>query len=244
MRHLLWIIALLIGFALGYAVKTTTAKNTITLTVRTNQAILVHPKTGDTIKWEDEVTGHPSRVLFDEQPPPCSETVDPDKMLPQCTINVTSGVYGYSCDKNACRDPGVGVGPEVIELAARFSVPARTMSLPSPDTPVVSCDASNNAYASNITATAGNMLEWAPGKGSPGTGWTITPPAGVCSQGDSPFPRAGVCTVQITTPGTTQYQYQVAGTACTGNKKATANLTIQNPQAAPTPPTPASKKGQ
>ncbi|MGO9261515.1 MAG: hypothetical protein ACLQU1_35215 [Bryobacteraceae bacterium] len=222
-RHTPWILALLIGFAIGYYTEMKLKTNDITLVVRNNGALLVHPNAGDTVHWLDEQLGNTIRVKFDRTPP-CSDKVDSDNMLKNCTVNVSAGVYGYGCENDKCVDPGIGVGGDVLILGTAAQAVKLTAHLPTPDTQTVFCDA-NKAGGPAVTATKSNILEWVVGDGSPGNQWTVTLPNGTCQQGDAPLKAGQICTV-IAGP-TAAAPYQITGTSCSAAANGQGTLTIQ-----------------
>jgi hypothetical protein len=222
-RQLLSICALLVGFVLGYFVATKLAKNNITMVVRNNRRLMVYPQKGDTINWLDEQL-NTVKVKFSRKA--CSDSIDGNGMVAQCTVNVSAGVYAYSCDNSKCVDPGIGVGSDVIIMggARKRTTQVADADLPSPDTQTVSCDSSNKVAGDAVTATALNDLEWSTGDGTVGGSWTITVAPGTCSDGSTTLKNGQVCTVKA---GATSQTYQISGSSCSAGASGQGTLTIQ-----------------
>jgi len=222
------LIALLIGFVVGYLVEQKLHKNTAQIQIEAVGKAYLNPSKGDTITWVDQQNQRQT-VQFGPFGSPCKQGTQ----VSECTIDVNSGFYKYGC--NNCLDPGVGVGSNTQGLGNGGDVikrgpgptPPTIVNHANPPDPFVYCD-SNTATAQPVTATpsGSDQIQWFPAAAITTADWKIQTPPGMCKEGQTFTPPSrtqptSTCTI-VTNTATT---YQVQANACS-TSNGQAQLTI------------------
>jgi hypothetical protein len=231
----------LVGGILVYGLK----PNHFRVQVRNSRKLYLLATKGDIIEWVPDIgsKAHQPTVKVAGAPGETMACVEgTGKSIPRCTVNVSTGHYGYACDpQQPCFDPGWGGGHYIgpwgeFKDAFRFlfvTVPLDVYyKLFSPQAivtegppflanqaPYIYCDGGKaNVNPNSLSTLIGSIIEWDSSTDS----FAIKPSQGMCSEGTAQIGSGDICTVPNGAKG--PYTYEVSMGGC--KNPGTASLSV------------------
>jgi len=223
MRGAWFLIALLVGIAIGVAVTRSLIKNDIYVKVDpTSHRAMLNPQKGDVLHFRTPMNnkwaGVPPQWVFNQSP--CSEKAGADT----CTVTATANNYSYHCPNTTPCDPEVPIGNDVG--SNKGNPAAGSNSSAQPRIVDIGCNGDNAALdpqAATVSIATNGAIDWTL-IGDP-TNWNVAnwTPSSPCQE-STINQAANVCTIKVS-PSGTPYAYTATVNSCT-NKTIAGTVTV------------------
>lgn len=204
------IILLIIGGVIGYWVAGGFKPQTRNFTVLDGGSVFYSPMAGDVLTWQGQDHKTPVNVTFQDSP--CAEDPVGGASIPKCTINKYGGLYAYSCENNACADPGVNPGSKNGgSIGGLGGVPTNAAEFNAEIPTIVCRNGVAMLFPKDQKAQVGDTITWL----STGINWSITLTDGTLCKEGATFSQDGhnICHV-ATLPATNPLPYTTTVQGC------------------------------